>query len=374
MKRQIYLDNAATTKVRKEVAKAVNSYLTEEYGNPSSLHEMGERARKAIDKARSDIARIINAKPHEIIFTSGGTESNNLAIQGIGRKFPAKKTILISAIEHPSIFEVCSYLQKKGYRIIKIPVDKEGIININYLEKEIKKNKDILLVSIMHVNNIIGTIEDIERIGKLCRENNVIFHTDAVQGFGKIDLNVKKMNIDLLSASGHKIGSPKGVGFLYVREGIEISPLVFGGGQERGLRSGTENVPAIVGFAKALEFKQNSKRIEKMRNRLIEKIKNIEGRINGSIEKRIYNNVHASFNGIEGDVLVTFLSKKGIYVSAGSACDSKKEKDDHVLRAIGLNRNEKDGSVRITINEDINEKDIDYIAREIGRAIKVLKL
>ncbi len=370
--KRIYLDNAASTRVKREVAEAVNFYLLEEYGNPSSLHEMGEKARKAIDESREKIAKAINAKTYEIIFTSGATESNNLAIQGI--RDNKKKTIIISAIEHPSVFEVCEYLEKNRYKIIKIPVDKDGIINLDYLKREIEKNKDILLVSVMHVNNIIGVIQDIEKIGEICRKNKVIFHTDAVQSFNKIDINVKKMNVDLLSASGHKIGGPKGVGILYIRDGINLSPLIFGGGQERGIRSGTENVPSIVGFGKAVTIKENKEKIKKIRDKMIERIREIGGRINGTIEKRIYNNIHASFKGIEGNVLVSFLSRKGIYVSAGSACDSKKEKEDHVLKAIGLTTKEKEGSIRITINDDVNEDDVDYIVKEIEKIIKTLKI
>ena len=367
----LYLDDAATTKVRKEVAKEMEKYYLEDYGNPSSRHEMGERARKAVDNAREKLAREINAKPWELIFTSGVTEANNLALQGLARVSKRKK-IIISAIEHAAIMETCSYLEKRGYKIIKIPVNKEGLLRLNILEREI--DNGTLLVSVMHVNNVLGTMQDLKAIGEICKRKGVLFHTDASQSFGKLDINVKNMNIDLLSASSHKIGGPKGCGFLYVREGINISPLIFGGGQERGLRGGTENVPAIVGFSMALELmkKVNKEKIRKIRDKLIIELEKI-GKINGSKTDRIYNNIHLSISGIEADTLVAFLSRHEVYVSTGSACESKREKEDHVLKAIGLNDEEIRGSIRITVNEDISEKDVSYIVNEIRRDVGKLR-
>src|SRR3989344_7610044 len=369
MKKQIYMDNVATTKVRKEVVSEMQKYMLEDYGNPSSQHELGQRARNAIDKARTEIAKEIGAKPGEIYFTSGGTESNNLAIIGLAKANPGKKTIIISSIEHPSIVEPCKYLEDQGYKIIKIRVNKEGIIDIDELEKLIKTNSDdLLLVSIMQVNNIIGTIQPVEEIVNLCKEKRVLFHTDAVQSFGKLKIDVKKMNIDLLSASGHKINGPKGVGFLYIRAGIKINPLVYGGGQEKGLRNGTENVPGIVGMARALELQKkiNKEKIRKVRDLLINELENIGGKINGSKKMRIYNNINVSFP-VDAGNLVAYLSNKGIYVSTGSACESKKEREDETLKAIGLNKKRMDGSIRITLNEEINVEDLDRIVREIEK-------
>ena len=370
---KIYLDNAATTKVRKEVVSEMQKYMLEEYGNPSSQHELGIKAREAIDSARTKIVREIDAKLGEIYFTSGGTESNNLAIIGLAKANPGKKTIIISSIEHPSIVEPCKELEREGYKIIKIKVDKGGIINIDDMERKLRDNKDVLLVSVMHVNNIIGSIHPIEKIGRSCKKNGVLFHTDAVQSFGKLEIDVKRMNIDLLSASGHKINGPKGTGFLYIRDGIKISPIVYGGGQEKGLRSGTENVPGIMGIAKALELqnKVNKNKIKKFRDLLINELESIGGKINGSKDNRIYNNINVSFTEIDASTLVVFLSEKGICVSAGSACESKKKREDETLKAIGLKKEEINGSIRITLNEELNRKDVDRVIKEVEEALKV---
>ena len=253
----IYLDNASTTPVYKEVVIEMEKYMLEEYGNPSSIHFMGENAQRAIENAKKVIASEIGAKPWEIIFTSGGTESNNLALQGLS-KTNSKKKIIISAIEHSSIYELGNEMKKYGYKIVEIPVNKEGFIDFNILEKEIDSNT--LVVSIMHANNEIGVLQDIAKIGKICREKGVLFHTDAVQSFCKEKIDVNLMKVDLLSASGHKIGASKGVGFLYVKDGVKIESITIGGSQERGLRPGTQNVPAIMGFAKAVEI---NKKVDK---------------------------------------------------------------------------------------------------------------
>ncbi|MEK6855389.1 MAG: cysteine desulfurase family protein [Nanoarchaeota archaeon] len=365
----IYLDNAATTRVKEEVVRVMQEYLVKEYGNPSSLHQSGENAKKAVNGARDKLAKEINANSREIIFTSGGTESNNLAILGAAGAYPNKKKIIVGSAEHPSVLETCEFLEKKNYDIIKIPADKDGIIRISELETEIKKNcKEILLASFMHVNNITGTIQDVARIGKICRENNVFFHSDGAQSFGKLEIDVKKMSIDLFSASAHKIGGPKGIGFLYIKEGIKINPIIFGGGQERGLRSGTENVPAIAGFAKALEISRRTdkKKILKLRDKIILELEKIGGEISGSKEKRIYNNIAVSFPEIESEALVIYLSQKKIYVSAGSACDSNKEfeKAAHDEKEL----------IRITLNEDLSYKDAEYLINEIKKAVKIFSL
>ncbi len=366
---KIYLDNNATTKVDKQVVDEMNKFYLEEYGNPSSMHEMGEKAREAIDKARAEIAQELGCKSWEIIFTSGTTESNNLSFFGLARSKlgERKKKIIVSAIEHSSIFELCDALKKEGFDIVEIGVDNNGLINFEELKNKI--DDKTLLVSIMHVNNEIGIIQDIEKIGKICGEKKVLFHSDCAQSFGKLNINVKDMNIDLLSAGAHKISGPKGIGILYLREGIEIAPLIYGS-QEKGLRGGTENVPGIVGIAKALQIakKIDKEKIEKIRDYLINELEKI-GKINGSKEQRIYDNVNVSFPGIDGEELVLLLSSKGIFVSIGSACDSKKKKESKVLREIGLNKDEIMSSIRIGIGKDIEKKDADMLLKEIKKLI-----
>jgi cysteine desulfurase len=373
-KNELYLDDSATTRVDEKVVAAMKEFYIEEYGNPSSLHEKGEKAFEAMSIAREKLANAINARAWELYFTSGGTESDNWAIQGLAtlKKNSGKKKIIISAIEHAAVVETCDFMKSQGYEIVKIKVDDKGLIDFDDLEKAIGDGKDVLIVSAIHVNNIIGVVQDIGVIGKLCKEKNVLFHTDVVQSFGKLEIDVDKMNIDLLSASAHKIGGPKGIGFLYVREGVKINPMIFGGGQEKNLRSGTENVPGIIGFAKALELEKGNvkERVMDLRDKLILGLEKIGGKVNGAVdENRIYNNVHVSFRGIESESLAIFLSEKGIYVSAGSACDSKKDKEDHVLKAIGLNDRESKGSIRITLNDKVNEEDIERVVSEIEKIL-----
>ncbi|MBM3234336.1 cysteine desulfurase NifS [Candidatus Pacearchaeota archaeon] len=370
---KIYLDNSATTQVDKEVVKAMMPYFSEKFGNPNSLHEFGRDAREAVENARKKIAEMINCEPEEIIFTSGGTESNNLAIKGL---IGEKKHIITSKIEHPSVLETCRELEKQGYKVDYISVDKEGIINIQELKRKISNNT--LLVSIMHVNNEIGTIQPLEEIGKICREFGVLFHTDAVQSFGKIKIDVKNINIDLLSASGHKINAPKGVGFLYVKKEIKIKPLVNGGGHEKNLRSGTENVPGIVGFGKACEIAdkkmKEKEKIKKLRDKLIQELEKIPGtRLNGSRNLRIFNNVNVSFSGIEGEALVLMLDKEGIATSTGSACSSHSLEPSHVLKAIGLSDLEAHGSLRLSLGWENNEKEINFVIDKIRECVDKLR-
>ena len=376
MKSKIYLDNAATTPVAEAVLKEMLPYLTEKYGNPSSLHSFGLEAREATEKAREKIAEFINTEKEEIIFTSGGTESDNLTIKGIALAYPGKKHIITSKIEHLAVLETCKEMQRQGYKVDYISVNKEGLINLEELKNKI--NNETLLVSIMHVNNEIGTIEPIEEIGKICREKRVFFHTDAVQSLGKLKIDVKKVNIDLLSASGHKINAPKGIGFLYIRKGINIKPLLNGGNHEKGIRSGTENVPAIVGLGKAIELAEKNmkktEKIKKLRDKLIKEILKIKGSsLNGSIEKRIFNNANFSFTGIEGESLVLLLDKEGIASSTGSACSSHSLKPSHVLKAIGLNDMEAHGSLRLTLGWQNNEKEINYAIKKIKGAVEKLR-
>ena len=372
---KIYLDNASTTRVKDDVLKAMLPYFSIDYGNPSSVHNVGEKARKAIDKARELIAKEINAKPWEIVFTSGTTESNNLMLFGLIRanRDKNKKKIIISAIEHASIIEPCEVLKREGFEIIRAPVDNKGIVDLDFLRREIDKNT--LVVSVMHVNNVLGVVERIAEIGKICHERGVLFHTDAAQSFGKIEIDVRKMNVDLLSAGAHKIGGPKGTGFLYIRDGVKIEPLICGGGQERGLRGGTENVAGIVGFAKALEVSSKTDRdkIKKIRDYLIEEIENIGGEINGSKSERIYNNVHFSLKGIDAQDMVMRLSARGIYVSSGSACESKKEKEEHVLKAIGLKRDMIESSIRISLNDDTSKNDAEHFIRVLKDLYKIFR-
>lgn len=362
-----YFDAAASTSVSKHVAKSMELYLTTHYANPNSFHTEGEKARVVLEGARKEIAREINAKPHEIYFTSGTTEANNWALFGV-----KNKSIAVSAVEHASVTECAMQLRKEGKQVKIIPVNSEGIVEMDSVKKIVR---NVALVSVMHANNVIGSVQDIASIGKLCREHGTLFHTDAAQTFGKLKIDVKAMNIDLLSAGAHKLGGPKGIGFLYVREGVEIKPLIFGGGQERGMRGGTENVAGAVGFAAALyEMRKTSKKsVEDLRDYVIAEIERMGGVINGAKKQRLYNNVHASFNRVDAGALAAFLSQRGVYVSTGSACDSRKEKEDHVLQAIGLDKKKSEGSIRITLPSDASKKGCDVLLKALEKGIRVLR-
>lgn len=366
--KELYLDAAATTPVSSQVVNAMKPFFMTSYGNPSSPHVLGEQALKALNDARTHLARELNAKPHELIFTSGSTESNNLALFGLAHN-AKKKKIIVSAIEHASIMKPCDYLASWGYTIVKIPVNSEGFVDLVRIEKEIDDNT--LLVSIMHANNVVGTLQDIEAIGTLCRKKGTLLHTDAAQSFGKMTIDVRAMNIDLLSASAHKIGGPKGIGMLYVREGINLGAVMFGGGQERGVRSGTENVSGAVGFAAALAEvkKKNWKKIAQSRDALMNELEKIEGIISGSRVYRLANNVHVSFPNVNAELLVTRLSQKGIYVSTGSACETHGEKEDHVLRALWLGKKEIESSIRISLWEALSQNEIKRIVKEIRASL-----
>lgn len=369
-KKIIYLDNGATTPVYREVVKEMEKFHIDEYGNPSSPHILGERAFVEINEARKKIAAEISAKGGEIIFVSGGTEANNAAILGLIDVKIKKNKIFVSAIEHSSIYEVAQYLNSLNYDVREIPVNYDGIIDLDRLEKSIDNRT--LLISVMHVNNEIGVIQDIRAIGEICRKRSAMFHTDAVQSFGKERINVREMDIDLLSASAHKIGGPKGIGFLYVKEGIELKPLIIGGGQEAGRRGGTENVAGIRGFGKALDIVKNvdGEKIRKLRDYFMLELEKIGGMINGSKEKRIYNNVNVSFKGVDAERLVLYLSQKGVMCSTRSACLSKQQKENRVLRALGLGDVEIRGSLRLVLNEFITKKDVDFVVGEIERFLK----
>jgi len=367
----IYLDNAATTKVDESVVKVVNEFMLEAYGNASSQHSMGQGVRKAIEESRKKIADFIGAEPSEIIFTSGGTESNNLAIRGLALAYKDKKHIITSQIEHPCVLEVCKDLEREGYEVDYIGVNSEGVVNVNEIREKIRD--DTLVVSVMHVNNEVGSVQPIEKIGAICKAGKVAFHTDGVQSFIKIDLDVKKMNIDLLTVSGHKVFAPKGVGFLYINKNFRIQPIVLGGGQEKGVRSGTENAPGIVGLTAALGVEVDKEKIKEVRERLIEGILKIPGsRLNGPRESRIYNNVNISFYGIEGEGIMLMLDSEGIMVATGSACSSTKLDESHVLRAMGVEDLYIHGSLRLTFGE-LSDEDISFVIEKVAEKVKRLR-
>lgn len=371
---KVYLDNGATTKVADEVAKIMQEYMTKKYGNASSLHGFGEEANEALETARSTIAKKINAETDEIIFTSGGTESDNLAIKGIAYA-SNKKHIITTRIEHPAILKSCETLQKEGYKITYLRVDRDGLVNLKELEDAI--TPDTAIVSVIHANNEIGTIQDIEKIGEICKKKDVIFHTDAVQSFTKIPIDVKKINVDLISLSAHKIHGPKGIGTLYVRKGTKLKKMIDGGPHEKNLRAGTENVSGAVGFGKAVELtdEKQIKKMEKLRDKLINEIlkKVPDTMLNGSRTKRLCNNVNITFKGIEGESMLLLLNEKGIAVSTGSACSSKSLEPSHVLMAIGLRHEDAHGSIRFTLSRYTTEKEVHYAVKVAEECAKKLR-
>ncbi len=369
--KMIYMDNASTMKAYDEVISEMERAHVNGYGNPSSHHILGERARKILDASRNNLAREINARPGEIIFTSGATESNNFVLRALSEN-SKKKRILISSIEHSSIYETSKFLKTKGFDVVEIPVDSYGLLDYAFLEKYLGRYySDILLVSVVHVNNVIGVIQDLSRIGKICRKYGVLFHTDCSQSYGKERIDVRGNNISFLSCSAHKIGGPKGVGFLFVDEKQKLSPFLFGGHQEKNLRSGTENVPGIAGFSKALEIhrKVDWKKVEELRDYIIEGVVKLGGEVNGSLEKRIFNNIHASFPRFDSEFLVLALSQKGICVSSASACDSNDTGDDRVLRALGKS-NSRRGSLRITLSEFNTKIEANYLLGVLKRLVE----
>lgn len=376
--KRIYLDYSATTPIDPRVLKIMLPYLKDKFGNTMSLHNFGQEAKLALEQSREKIAKLIKSKPEEIIFTSSATESNNFALKGVAFANKNKgKHIIISSIEHPCVIETAQWLENQGFEITKLKVDKYGLINLKDLEKTIKKGT--VLVSIIFASNEIGTIEPIKKIGKICRKKKIYFHTDAVQSFGKIPINVKEMNIDLLTAGSHKIYGPKGAALLYIREGVKIESLLHGGGQEKGLRGSTVNVPAIVGFAKAAEIcaeemTKESKRLIKLRDKLIKRVLKIEkSYLNGHPIKRLPNNVNFRFDFVEGESLVIQLDLKGIAVSTGSACSSFKLEPSHILLAIGLKPQQAHGSLRVSLGRWTNEREINYFLKVLPPIIKQLR-
>ena len=366
----IYLDNAASTQISGEVLDSMLPYLREQFGNPSSIHRYGRLAQKAISKARKQVAELINADPSEILFTSGGTESNNTSLYGIAKKNPGSR-IITSLIEHDAILEPCKNLEKEGFDVVYLPVNNLGMVDQSSLEKALNENTS--LVSIMFGNNEVGTIEPISELAKICKEKQIPFHTDAVQAIGKISIDVNELGLDLLSMSSHKINGPKGIGALYVKRGISIDPIIFGGGQEKGLRSGTENVANIVGFGKACDLARknlvtNISKMKELRDYLSKKIlKEIPCvTLNGHPEKRLPNNVHLTFLGVNGEDLLIKLDENGIAASTGSACSVQIQKASHVLQAMGFSHEQITGSLRLTVGMS-NTKE------EMNETVKILK-
>ena len=370
-----YFDNSATTKVRKEVLDKMFPYFMLEYGNPSSLYKLGRTARVAVEEARRNVANLINCDKNEIYFTSGGTESDNTALKGIMNLDKNRgKHLITTKIEHPAVLNTCKTLEKNGFKVTYLNVDKEGVINIEELNNSI--TKETVLISIMFANNEIGSIQPIEEIGKIAKKRGIIFHTDAVQACGNIDIDVKKLNIDMLSLSGHKIGAPKGIGALYVNKNIEFKNLIDGGHQEKDKRAGTENVPGMVGLGEACRLAKNDmenhiNKLKTLRDYYFEKIKEniLDVKINGSIEHRLPGNANTSFKGINGGELLMKLDEKGICASAGSACSSRSSMPSHVLTAIGLTSEYLEGTLRVTFGDENTKEDVDYLIESLVEII-----
>ncbi|MGB9979163.1 cysteine desulfurase NifS [Methanobacterium sp.] len=375
----MYMDHSATSPVDPEVFEAMKPYFVDNFGNASTLYSLGREARKAMEAARAQVASLIGAKPEEVIFTSGGTESDNIAIKGTAYRLKDKGNhIITSAIEHPAVRETCKYLEKKGFEVTYLPVYEEGIVRISDLEDAITDKT--ILITIMHANNEIGTIQPIAEIGKIARENKIYFHTDAVQTVGKIPVNVEEMNVDMLSLSAHKVYGPKGIGALYMRKGVRVEPILHGGGHEKGLRPGTENVSGIVGLGKACELAEknlleNTKYITNLRDKLIDGILNSieQSYLDGHRTKRLPNNVNLRFTGIEGESLVLHLDSKGIAASTGSACSSKSLEPSHVLTALGLEHVDAHGSLRLTLGKENTEEEVDYVITAVKEVVETLR-
>jgi cysteine desulfurase len=372
--RTIYLDNGATTPIDPQVAKAMQDCLANQYGNASSIHHKGEKAKHLLDSARHAIAASIGAEDDKIIFTSGGTESNNMAIKGLSFSQAKKRHIITTKIEHDCVLNSCRWLEQRGFKVTYLPVDSEGFVSIADLEKAI--TDDTFLVSIIHGNNEIGTIQDIRTMYRICKSKGVLFHTDACQSYTKTSLSVN--DADLITLNAHKLHGPKGVGALYIRKGIQLTPIMHGGGQERKLRSGTENIPSIVGFAKAVELAADKKHtgyMTSLRDYFTEKVLKIDGtRLNGPKgEKRLCNNINISFRYIEGEAIISLLDLKGICSSTGSACSSKSLEPSHVIMALEDNPERAHGSVRFTISRFTKKEDLDFAYEELKKVIVKLR-
>ena len=378
-KKLIYMDNAATTPVKPEVLDAMLPYFTEKFGNPSSIYSISSENKKAITDAREVIAKTINTTPENIYFTAGGSESDNWALKATAEAYANKgKHIITSKIEHHAILHTCEWLEKHGFEVTYLNVDENGLVDLEELKAAIRP--DTILISVMFANNEIGTIEPIEEIGSIAKEYGILFHTDAVQAFGQIPINVEKMHIDMLSASGHKLNGPKGIGFLYIRKGVKIGSFIHGGAQERKRRAGTENVPGIVGLGKAVEIavatmEERTKKESELRDYLIERVlKEVPySRLNGPRKDRLPNNVSFCFQFIEGESLLIMLDMKGICASSGSACTSGSLDPSHVLLAIGLPHEIAHGSLRLTLGADTTKEDMDTTIEAIKEIVQKLR-
>lgn len=379
MDKMIYLDNAATTKVADSVVDAMLPYFKEYYGNASSIYQLGAKSKEALDESREYIAGTLGAKTNEIYFTAGGSESDNWAIKATADAYAQKgKHIITSAIEHHAVLHTCEYLEKHGYEVTYVGVDENGVIKLDELKAAIRP--DTILISVMFANNEIGTIQPIKEIGEIAKEHDILFHTDAVQAYAQVPINVDEMHIDMLSASGHKLNGPKGIGFLYIRKGIKIRSFVHGGQQERGRRAGTENIPGIVGLATAAKrsFSMLEEKMQKeieLRDYLISRIEAEIPycRLNGDRKKRLPNNVNFSFQFIEGESMLILLDSKGIAASSGSACTSGSLDPSHVLLAIGLPHEIAHGSLRLTMSEENTKEEMDYVVEQLTAILERLR-
>ena len=379
MSKLIYLDNAATTAVRPEVLDAMMPYLKEEYANPSSIYTFAQKSKKVVDESRRTIAELLGAKEREIYFTSGGSEGDNWALKGTAEALKAKgKHIITSKIEHHAILHTCEYLERQGYEVTYLDVDENGLVSPEAVEAAIRP--DTILISIMFANNEIGTIEPIKEIGEIAKKHDIFFHTDAVQAFGHIAINVDEMHIDMLSASGHKFHGPKGIGFFYMRDTVKIGPLIHGGAQERSRRAGTHNVPGIVGIATAAksayeDLDQKMKQQAEIRDYAIDRIlKEVPYcRLNGDRVKRLPNNINVCFRFVEGESMLIMLDQKGICGSSGSACTSGSLDPSHVLLAIGLPHEIAHGSLRLTLSEETTKEDIDFTVDKLKEIVPYLR-
>lgn len=375
----IYLDNAATTAVRPEVVEAMLPYFTENFGNPSSVYDFAAKNKKAVNDSRQIIADALHADMRDIYFTAGGTEADNWALIATAEAYQEKgKHIITSKIEHHAILHTCDYLEKRGFEITYIDVDEKGIVRLDRLQEAIRP--DTILISVMFANNEIGTIQPIQEIGRIANEHGILFHTDAVQAFGQIPIDVEQYHIDMLSASGHKLRGPKGIGFLYIRKGLKLRSFIHGGAQERKRRAGTENVPGIVGFGKAVSMaaasmEERRKQETEVRDYLIQKIETgiPYCRLNGHRSERLPNNVNFSFQFVEGESLLIMLDMEGICASSGSACTSGSLDPSHVLLAIGLPHEIAHGSLRLTLSEDISKEDADYVVEKLTAIVEKLR-
>ena len=376
---RIYVDNAATTKMNAAVAEEMIPFMTEFYGNPSSIYLEGREAKRAVEKSREQVAKAISAEPKEIYFTGSGTEADNWAVRTAASAYSNKgKHIITSSVEHHAVLHTCQDLEKQGYEVTYLPVDEYGRVSVEDLRNSIRP--DTILVSIMFANNEIGTIMPVKEIGAVCRENGVLFHTDAVQAIGMCEINVEELNIDMLSLTAHKFHGPKGAGALYVRQGVKLTPFITGGAQERGKRAATENVPGIVGLGKAIELAaenipERQKKLSELRDYYIEKVLNKipYSRLNGHPKDRLPGNANISFQFIEGEGMLLRLDMKGISASSGSACTSGSLDPSHVLLAIGLKHEEAHGSLRVSFDETNTKEQVDYIVDELADIIELLR-